>query len=136
MKSVFRSAPVVTLTFLFALLVVVAVLLGMGVIWALDRLQEWQLKRCLKHIEPGAVVMPFPRSCSGPEFAQFWAQFVEWAKESNIKIINIDSFVVRPLPKVGRYVIVKSIPIGDISPAFMLFLTKSDAVMYKLAFAG
>jgi hypothetical protein len=93
-----------------------------------------QLKHYLKNVEANAVLMPFPHIVTRIDYNMFWHRFTDWASQSDVKIIEIDRTLRWHLPKSGRYVIVKSVPIGKVSPAFMLFLTKSDAVLYKLAF--
>jgi hypothetical protein len=128
------SPPVYIVKIVLALVTICVLLLAMLLNCIICWFLESHLKRYLKKVEASAVIVPFPHNVTRLDYNFFWAQFVDWACVSNVRIIVINRAVPWRLPKSGRYVIVKSIPIGNVSPAFMLFLTKSDAVLYKLTF--
>jgi hypothetical protein len=67
--------------------------------------------------------------CDKAERDQLISRLVDWCEICNITLVRLDGPVFRKLPHTGRILVA-----DDRLPAHLYFLTKSDAILYKLAF--
>jgi len=117
-------------------LLILAFVIGFNLIASVFRwIRRTRLRRYFAEIQPKATYVKYPSVRNNVEFSNFYNNLIDWAKEANITVVNVNHGAIRRFPRRGRTVVLKSpISIDELSSSNLIFLEKSDATLFRLSF--